>query len=836
MKRRNNWRLCEQLVRDVRFGTRALRRSPAASAVAVLSVALGIGANTAVFSMLYAIGWKPLPVSHPDALVQLQALERGTGREISLPAGVLRALREEQHIFTGITFDSSDGLAARINDRTDRVIGEVVTADYFSVLGVRLFLGSDFLPNADGAAWEPSAIVSYEFFARHLQGDREVLGRNLYLNGYAFRIIGVSPPGFSGLNVGEAADVRVPMMLEPGMQARRMPALKLLDQSTRGFAHAVGRLQPGVTRFQAEAATQAVVGHLWRASGRPGEAGPVIRLVDGSRGRLAVPSWLAQVLGLTLAGTGVLLLIACVNVANLLLSRAAGRRREFGVRLAIGASRTALIRQLLIESLLIVASAAVLGFLLAQWVSGLLLSWLPQSSIPIVLPLDPDSRVLLFTTVVTVLTGSLFGIVPALRASRVDPLVSLKADVGDAGVGARPGWGRRGSVVMQVALTLVLLVTAGLMVRTVQRIRASDPGYDGKRVLLFSMKPVRDGNVRYTNTELRRLLRDLVHRAAELPGVVDASVVASGEGTAVPGTSVWRGGSVVIQREDGSAFPVEALTDDVSPSFFRMFDLTTLSGRTFTDADDERAPKVVVVTGPLARDLFGTSNPLGRRIRLATDQDAPYHEIVGVVSGRRFDAPRRAETRAYFLPVWQERIPVMPTLVVKINSTDVNATISEVPRLVHQMDPNLPVFNVRTAETQSHRALAQERLASAAFGAFGGLALLLAAIGLYGVIACDVARRVPEIAVRIAMGAERYAVIRTVVSDSLSLVVVGVLVGLPLAYGAARLSGNVLDLAPADPPVFLATVVVILIVGAIAGWLPARRAARIDPMTVLRAQ
>ena len=826
----------EQVVRDLRFGFRALRRSPAASAVAVLSVALGIGANTAIFSMLSAITWRPLQVANPEALVQLQVLEPGTGKEIGLPAPVLRGLREQRQVFAGIAFDNADGLAGRIGDRTDRVIGEVVTGDYFLVLGVPLFLGTNFSPNADGAAWEPSAIVSYDFFSRRLSADARIVGQSIFLNGYPFRIIGVSPPGFSGLNVGQSPDVRVPMMLEPGMQARRMPALKLLDQSTRAFGRAVARLQPGVDRAQAEAATQLALEHLWRVAGRPGEAPPLVRVVDGSRGRLAAPQWLQRVLAATLAGTGLLLLIACLNVANLSLARAAARRREFGVRLAIGASRSALIRQLLTETVLVVGAAAMLGLLVARWGSQLLLSWLPQSSIPIVLALEPDARVLLFTAAVTMLTGLLFGIAPALQASRVDVLVSMKADASGARSGGRPGWGRRASVVTQVALTLVLLAGAGLLVRTVQGIQAPDPGHDGRRVLLFSMKPVRDGNVRYTDADVRRLLRDLVQRAAALPGVSAASVIGSGEASAVPGTTVWRGGQTIVQNGPGAAIRVEAFTDEVSPSYFQMFDLPVLAGRTFTDADDELAPKVVVVTDALARDLFGITSPVGRRVRFGAGPEATEFEIAGVVSGRRFDTAQRPGTRAYFVPLGQERVPVMPTLAVTIRSADLAAAIRDVQRLCQELDPNLPVFNIRSAATQRDRALAQERLATLLFSAFAGLALLLAAIGLYAVIACDVARRIPEIAVRLAIGAERRSLVRMVMTDSLRLVLIGVALGLPLAYAGTQRAADALHLASDNALVFLATVLVIVVVGAVAGWLPARRAARVDPMSVLRAQ
>jgi predicted permease len=412
----------------------------------------------------------------------------------------------------------------------------------------------------------------------------------------------------------------------------------------------------------------------------------------------------------------------------------------------------------------------------------------------------------------------------------------MKADASGARSGGRSGWGRRASVVTQAALTFVLLSGAGLLIRTIQGIQTPDPGYDRRRVLLFSMKPVRDGNVRYTDADVRRLLQDLVQRAAALPSVAAASLIGSGEASAVPGTTVWRGGETIVQGGRNAAIRVEAFTDEVSPSYFQMFDLPVLAGRTFTDADDERAAKVVVVTDALAGDVFGAANPVGRRVRFGAGRQATEYEIAGVVSGQRFDTPQRPGTRAYFLPLGQDRVPVMPTLAVKTRSADVAAAVREVQRVCQELDPHLPVFNIRSAATQRDRALAQERLATLLFTAFGGLALLLAAIGLYGIIACDVARRIPEIAVRLAIGAERRSLIRMMMTDSLRLVLIGVGLGLPLAYAGTRLAGHALHLPADDSVVFLATVLVMAVVGAVASWLPARRAARVDPVSVLRAQ
>ncbi len=833
---RREWAL-EPLLQDVRFGIRTLRRSPVASVIAVLSMALGIGATTAIFSMLHAIAWKPLPVTEPGSLVQIRAVQKDTGKQTGLPAVVIRALRDQRDVLAGVAVDNWDGVALRVGDSAERAIAEVVTADFFTTAGVTPFLGSYFPSGADGSAWEPVTVISHDFFTRRLNGDDGVIGQSVRVNGYPFRIIGVSPRGFFGLNVGQSPDLRIPMMLEPGRQARLMPTFTLLDQSTRRFGTPVARLQPGVTREQAEARLQTAMGHIWADVGRPGEASPQIHLLDGSRGRAAVPAWITWVLVAMLAGAALLLLIACVNVVNLFAARAIGRRREFGVRVAIGATRGRLVQQLLTESVLIASAGAALGFLIAQWGSGLLLRWLPQSSTPIVLALDLDARVLLFTGAVAVLTAVVCGVAPAIQASRLDPLVSLKADAADTSINSHRPWGRRSSVVMQVALTFVLVVGAGLLARSLQNIQAPAAGYDGDAVLLFSMKHARDGNVRYVEADVRRFLRDLPHRVAEVPGILDASIIASGEATGIPGTGLIKGGPNVFERDDRTTVRLDVMDDRVSPSFFRMFQLAALAGRTFTDADTDGTPRVVIITDALARDLFGRPFPIGRQLRVAAGASAPAYEIVGVISSRPYDTPSTPGTRAYLLPLGQDHVPVMPTLAVKVLPAHAAAAIGDVRRLLQTLDPDLPIFNVRTATQQRHRALAQERLATMLFTGFGALALGLASIGVYGVISADVARRVPEIGIRIALGAPQGRVVRSVVADTLRLVLLGIALGLPLAYALARLGASALHgLRPDDPVVFAGTLFVITAVGMLAGWVPARRAARTDPVRAMRAR
>ena len=454
------------------------------------------------------------------------------------------------------------------------------------------------------------------------------------------------------------------------------------------------------------------------------------------------------------------------------------------------------------------------------------------------LALGPDSRVLMLTGAVALLAALLFGIAPALYASRLDPLALLKTDVTGAGTHGRPSWTRRASVVTQVALTPILLVGAGLLSRDLQNVQASDPGYDGDQVLMFSMKHVRDGGVFYSDAQLRAFFRDLPRHVEQLPGIIGTSVVASGEAVAVPGTGVLHGsGRTVIEKEDGTILRLAVMSDYVSPGFFSMFGLEPLVGRTFTETDDDRAPKVVVISDALARDLWGGMNPVGRRIRLNPGAKSTEHEVVGVIPSKRYDSPYVSGTRVCLFPAAQGGVPVVATLAVKVKQSAAGTATKDVRSVFQALDPNLPIFNIRSATMQRNRDLARERLAAMLFGGFAGLALLLAAIGLYGVIAYDVARRLKEIAIRMALGADRRSVVRMIVSDTLRLALLGITLGVPLAYAGARWAASELHgVPPHDLVVFAGTVIVIAGVGAFAGWLPSRRAAQVNPNSVLRSQ
>ena len=834
---RNGGHMLERLLQDIRFGVRTMRRNPAVTAAAVLSMALGIGANTAVFTMLNAVLWRTLPVADPSALVEVRAFARDTGREAGVRTPVLRWLDEQRDAFAGVAAYESDGLACRFGNRTERVVGEVVTANYFSVMGVRPFLGSYFREGQDRAGWEPVVVLSHDFFVRRLVGDRGAIGSLVYLNGYAFRVIGIAPSGFHGYDVGGSPDLWMPMMLEPGLQARMMPALGLLDQSSRNMTVLVARLRPGVTREQAQTAAELAVQRGWPQVGEPGHDAPRLRLTDGSRGLLQVPSWLQRYLSVMIAGTALLLAIACVNVANLLLARAVARQREMGVRLAIGANRGRVMRQLLTESVVIASIGCGLGLIVAYWAAGGLLALLPQGSEPLVLETRPDTRILVFTVAVSLLTAIAFGLAPAVQALRVDPLVSLRAESSGGGVSRAVSRLRRATVVAQVALALVLTVGAGLLTRSLQHVRATQAGYADDEVVLFSTKPVQDGGVRYSEAQLWTLFDVMLRDVGALPGVAGVTAIGSGEAIAVPGTSVLHGrGPVTIGKDDGTTTRVPLVQDWVSPSFFQTFRMSALAGRVFTETDDAAAPPVVVITDALARALFGATSPIGRRIRMSANPGARAFEIVGVVASAPYDSARTPGTAVCLFPFAQGGKPVITTLVVRAAGGHAGGLIPTVERALHAIDRDLPVFNVRTAGTQRDRDLAKDRLLSILFRAFGVLALVLATIGLYGVLAYAVAQRTTEIGLRMALGAERGAIERLVFANTLRLVLLGLAIGLPLAYGAARLAASELNgVAAHDPLVLGGSVLLILGIGLFAGWLPARRAAGINPIVALRS-
>jgi predicted permease len=816
----------EQLSRDLAYAVRTLRRSPGFAAVALASMALGIGGTTAIFSVMDALYWRPLPVRRPEQLVRIGLTDtldsEGRRRVGSLTPFHFSSLNQRlDGVFTGvISAGSRDGVSLTVDGVTERIVPDAVSLDYFAVLGVPAFRGRTF----GGTTWAGEVVLNHRFWRSRFGADPAVLGRTILLNGYPFTIVGVAPPGFLGTEVGAYSELWMPK-LPPALEAS-FPALPLLQRG-RWYGTTLARLRPGVSldeaRGAAEAAYQAAVREQY------GESSPYrgthVTLRSEQRGSSELRGGYERPLAVLAGLAALVLLIACANIASLLLGRATARRQEIAIRLAIGAGRARLVRQLLTESLLLAFLGGALGVLLAYRGADALLRFVPQTHLHTALDVRPDLRVLAFALGAAVLTGILAGLVPALQGTRVELTAALKGG-GASGQRRLVRW-RRGLVVGEVALSMVLTVGAVLFARTLHNLQSVDYGFDPDGLVLFTFKHVHE---RYSVDQVHMFCHDLLARVGALPGVRAAGLSDEG-GPFNPRGSNPR--TVSLPASPGGA-SVRAQLDRVSPGFFESLGLPLLAGRDFTPADRAAAPKVAVVNEPAARALFPGANPLGRRIVVGEGERAEEVEVVGVVPGVRHKSLRVAHEPSVYLPLFQAGKPHMPTLFVRADG-GAAALVPAVRQEFQALDGELPVFNVKTMTRQVGETLARERLLATLSGLFAALAALLAAIGLHAVIAQAVVRRTREIGIRMALGARPGGVAWLVLREALGLVGVGVVLGLAAAWALARLLSTLLfGLTPADPASLLLAVALMLAVGALAGYAPARRAALLDPTRALR--
>jgi predicted permease len=817
----------DEMIQDLRYGVRMLLKSPGFTAVALLSLALGIGANTALFSLMDAIFWRPLPVSHPEQLVSLVIPPPARGEPRFSPLALFGELQQGNQVFTGAITSGHDGLSLTVDGATERVMGQVVTGNYFSVLGVNAFRGRTFSAEIAQGAWAAEAVLSYDFWQRRFGGAASVVGKTIQLNGYPFTVVGISPPRFFGTEVGLSPEVRVPKL--PDTLAQTMPAMPLLR--LRRYATVLARLKPEVSLEQAQAAIEVAYQRLLRddpqLSSNPRLRGTQIQLLPSPRGTSSLRGQFGGPLTLLLVMVALVLLLACANLANLLLGRATARRQEFAVRLAIGAGRARLVRQLLTESLLISFLGGALGVALAYWGVNILFGFLPQNHLHTWLEVKPDLRALGFTFGVAVLTGILFGLAPALQATRLNLVPALKC--GSAGERRRRIDLRQALVVAEVALSLLLLIGAALFVRTLQNLQAVNAGFEAEQVLLFTMKHVHE---RYTPAQLRNFCRELLERVEGLPGVRSAGLAGTGPFSGREDTPPV----AVPESQSQAEGPDHVIVDRVSPRFFESLGVPLLAGRDFSFADQEGAPKTAIIDETVAHNLFSGVNPLGRRIAIGRAPNVTEFEIIGVVKATKYKSLREEAQGAVYLSLLQGDRPWMPTLHVR--TTNSTAALTAAVRQVFQaLDKDLPVFNVKTFERQLNESLAQDRLVATLSSFFGILAALLAAIGLYGVMAYAVASRTRELGIRLALGAEPRNIRWLVLRETLRLVALGMLIGLSVALAGTRLIASLLfGLTPTDPLTIALASLLMLAVAALAGYLPARKASRVDPMTALRCE
>ncbi len=810
------------LLRDLRYSVRMLVRNPLFTIAAILTLALGIGLNAATFSAVYGILLRPLGgADHPERLVQIYrqwpAMDYGS---VSMPH--YRDLRDR----TGDVFESVAAyyirpIAIAEGGRSDRVLGTLVSANFFQTYGAKPLLGRAFLPDEEsvGPGAHPVAVLGNGFWRSRFGGDPDIVGRTVHLNGHPFEVVGVMPPEFRGPVVFADIPIYVPLMMQPQID----PGQNLIDARGWNMMTAVGRLRDGQTVERAGQVLDALLAQLREEY--PEE-------YDTQRGHTLVPQNEAGIhpmfksaqVGMStvmMAVVALLLLIACVNVANLFLVRARERRREIGIRLSIGAGRGRIIRQLMTESLLFSLLAGVAGLGLAWVAIGFLGQIRPPMDGPWDFAFGLDTAVLLFTLAVSVAAGFLFGLVPALQASNPDTISAVKGEMDGKAGSSRVS---SGLVVLQMALSLLLLISSGLFIRSLQGATRIDPGFDEPSSLV--MASVDPGLQGYDEARSRAFFDRVLEAVGALP-----DVTAAGFTDALPlGLGSSDRGVEIPGYEFGEGEKRSLMYADVTEGYLEAMGVRLLEGRTFTRQDDAAGAPVIIINERIADRFWPGESAVGRIMRTAgTDR-----EIIGVVETGKYQSLGEAPTEFMFMPQREQYRSDM-TLVARTRG-DANAVLSRIREIVRDADPEMPVFDVRTMQDHMGIALLPARLGGSVLGIFGLLGLSLAAVGIYGVMAYTVAQRKRELGIRVALGADRARVLRLVLGEGMKLAGIGTVIGLVAAVGAARLvRGLLYDVSVLDPVAFAGVPLLLIGVALVAVWIPARRAARTEPMRALKA-
>jgi predicted permease len=827
------WNWLEMLLQDIRYGLRQLRRNPGFTTVAVITLALGIGGTTAIFSLIDAVMLRNLPVNNPRQLIQLATVGRYGVSSFSFPA--FKQFRDENRVCSGmLAIGWLEDLDASINGQTEQVEGRIVSGNFFSFLGVSAAAGRTFTSEDDKAPRKSAvAVISYGYWKRRFGLNPSVVGKSVTLNRTPFTIVGVTPPSFSGLEVGDSPDVYVPMMMEPAFH----DGPSWLNQSDYHWLTVMGRLKPGISREQAPADLEIIHRRIlagtsftgWSPLERKDYLSEHLEVASAASGLpFGLPKEFSKTLSILMGMVGLILLIACANVANLLLGRATIRQKEIAVRLAIGAARWRLIRQLLTESAVLAAAAGALGLLSAYWASDAIVALMSVGRSPLVLDLHPDPRVLGFTAVISFFATLLFGLAPAVRGTCVDLTPALKESAVRMGSKrSRLGLGK-GLVVSQVALSLLLLFGAGLFARTLENLETLDPGFDRKGILLFDIDPTKSG---YKGPAITRLYKQLLERIDATPGVRSASLSEMEPITGGGGwdNSVWVEGYTPKPYENMAVY-----LNSVGPKYFETLRTPLLLGRDFSPRDTKTSPKVAIINQAMARYFFGNRNPVGRKFGWwGEDRNKQPFEIVGVVKDSKYETLREQVPRTAYLDCFQET-PGPMTFALR-TSVKPTAVVSQVRNEIRAIDVNVRFGQFRTLEEHVDETLGHERLMATLSSLFAVLAILLACVGLYGIMAYAVARRTKEIGIRMALGAGCMQVLRMILGESALLIAVGVGAGLPVALAAARLiSGQLYGLKATDPVTVAGAILLLAVVGGLAGYIPARRATKVDPMVALR--
>jgi predicted permease len=834
---------------DVRIGLRSWRKSPTFAAIAILSIALGIGANAAIFTLVDQVLLRTLPVRSPGELVQVNFTGSrygnnwGDGSELSYP--VYTEFRDNNDVFSGIFARFGTAFHIGAGGQTERVAGELVSGRYFSVLGVGAALGRTIADEDDRVpGGHPVAMLSHGYWKSRFNADPSVLGAKITVNGLPYTIIGVARQGFDGIEVGRQTQVFVPLM----MKAQITPTWNGLDDRLWRWVRVFARLEPNVTAEPARAALEPFFkGVLERdladrgfstasSANRKRYSENRLVLLDASQGRSGLRRSLTTPLWLLMGTAAGVLLIACANIANLLLARGAARQREIAVRLALGATRMRIVRQLLVESLMLASAGGLIGLGIAAATAPVVLGFFVSPDAPRPISTAPDWRILAFTAGIATLTGVLFGLAPAFQSTRTNVGPTLK----DQATNVLGGQGRvrKALVSVQIGVSLLLLIGAALFIRTLDNLLAVDIGFESSRLISFSIDASLNG---YDPPRLRQFSRTLIERLSRIPGV-DGAGFAS---IRILEGNQWNSSMTVQGYQPKPDESTGQWNNSVSPGYFNALGIPLLAGRDFDERDTfSVAPppgvsdfKVAIVNERFARHYFGDSNPIGRRIGFGADPNTPTPiEIIGVVRNSKYTDVRDEVQRQVFFPFLQAARPSGFTVYLR-TTRPADTMFGQVREVVRGIDPDVPIHGTRTLERQVALSLSRERLVATMTTTFGTLATLLAVIGLYGVMSYTVSRRTREIGVRVALGATAANIGWLVIREVLMIAVGGIAIGLPMAWWLGRyVSTQLYGVAPGDPATVAVAVAVLVGVAIVAGMIPSSRAARLNPTVALRQE
>jgi macrolide transport system ATP-binding/permease protein len=817
----------DNLFKDIRYGVRMFSKNPGVTLVAVVTLALGIGANTAIFSGVNAFLMRPLPVPNAHELVRPMEIsdDRGVSDEMSYPDFL--DYRNESTSFVGLTAEDMVQAAINAENQNDVIWGQVVSANYFDVLQVKPFMGRPFLPDEDKTVGANAVVVlGHGFWQRRMASDPNIVGKTIQLNNRAYEVIGVAPEFFAGSKFALAMDFWVPISMAEDL--RRNPDL-LADRGSHWMG-VIGRLKPGVSMAQASAELSAIANRMNQAYPDNRASTTQAKVMGEVDGRFEDMGGVFKTAGaMAMAIVGLILLIACANVANLMLARAASRRKEIGIRLALGANRARLIRQLLTESLLLSLAGGALGLLLAFWVSDLMEGFIPVLEYNIISNFFAlDSRALIFTLVISLGTGLVFGLAPAWQSSNPNVVPVLKGDPEAALRGKRKAFALRNMlVVAQVALSLVVLVCGGLFIKSFRQAQTMDPGFDNNNGLIANLSP---GLVGYEDEQSKQFYRQVLERVSQLPGVE-----AAGMSRTLPlGDSSNSNGPILKEGETlarGSAGRV-IMTNVISPGYFKTMQIPILEGRDFDDRDQPKTKRVVIVDQRMAQMLWPGESAVGKRILIGADSKDPL-EVVGVVKNGKYRALAE-DPRPFFYYAMSQRRPNTMALIIR-SSVDPGSLVGAIRSEVQALDPRVPVSGVKTMAQHKTYALWAPNMAASFSLAFGVVAILLSAVGLYSVMAYIVSQRTREVGIRMALGADRADVMKLITKQGMRLAAVGVVIGFLLALGLAKvLSSLLIGVSGYDVTTFVLVPTLLTAVALVACYLPARRATKVDPLIALR--